>query len=180
VAHPSAARTVEANPISTSTLSGVVEIVEPAGAVVVDGGIVGPPPRPDHRTHLYLAGSAGATAAVAELFDGSGVTPLVLGERLGAGSAAKQAYALFNKGRMVLAAAAALAEAHGVLDVLAAENDRPGAEILAEQAAVRNRLVEVGWRWAPEFAEIATAFADAGLDPGIARSLEEALRHAEQ
>jgi hypothetical protein len=78
---------------------------------------------------------------------------------------------------VVLAAAAAdLADAHGVLDVLAGESDRPGNELLAELAEVRSGLAEVGWRWGPEFGEIAASLSAAGLDDALARSLETVLR----
>jgi 3-hydroxyisobutyrate dehydrogenase-like beta-hydroxyacid dehydrogenase len=165
---------VDANPVSASTLAQVASTL-PDGVTLVDAGIVGPPPRDGHRTHLYLAGPR-RTAEVAALFAGSRVTPKVVGERLGAASAAKQAYAMFNKGRLVLAAqAAALADAHGVADVLAAESDRPGADVLAEVAEVRAGLRDVGWRWGPEFAEVAATLADAGLDPVLAVALQRLL-----
>jgi hypothetical protein len=142
-----------------------------AGATVVDGGIVGPPPSHGGRTHLYLAGEQTAASAVAGLFTGTDVTPKLVGSEIGAASAAKQAYALFNKGRMVLAALAAeLASSHGVLDVLAAESERPGAELLAELPAVRAGLAEVGWRWGPEFDQIAASLEDADVDPALARA----------
>jgi 3-hydroxyisobutyrate dehydrogenase-like beta-hydroxyacid dehydrogenase len=168
---------VDANPVSRGTLASTAEVVESGGAALVDAGIVGPPPRPGHRTHLYLAGPSGQTERVAALVDGGLITPLVVGDRLGAASAAKQAYALFNKGRLVLAAAAAdLAEKHGVLDVLIGESHREGAEALAEAATVRSRLGKVCWRWAPEFAEIAVSLEVAGLDPELATGLASTLR----
>jgi 3-hydroxyisobutyrate dehydrogenase-like beta-hydroxyacid dehydrogenase len=169
-----AATFVDANPVSPATLAEIGACVQAAGATIVDGGIVGPPPQEGHRTHLYLAGDPSATARVADRFAGTAVTPMAVGTELGAASAAKQAYALFNKGRMALAAAAAdLAEAYGVLPVLAAECDRPGADILGELPDVRAGLAEVAWRWGPEFDEIAAALAAAGLDPGLARAFEQ-------
>ena len=147
----------------------------PPTARLVDAGIVGPPPGPGLRTHLYLAGPDGL-AEVAALFTGTNVTPKVVGEKVGAASAAKQAYAMFNKGRLVLAAqAAALADAHGVGDVLAAESGRAGADVLGELAELRDGLRAVGWRWGPEFAEIAATLRSAGLDPGLAAAVETLL-----
>jgi 3-hydroxyisobutyrate dehydrogenase-like beta-hydroxyacid dehydrogenase len=168
---------VDANPVDPATLTEIAARVRAAGATMVDGGIVGPPPRAGLRTHLYLAGDRSAVARVADRFAGTDVTPMVVGTEPGAASAAKQAYALFNKGRMVLAAAAAeLAEAHGVLDVLAAESGRSGADILGELTAVRAGLAEVGWRWGPEFEQIAAALEAAGTDPALARACEQWLR----
>jgi 3-hydroxyisobutyrate dehydrogenase-like beta-hydroxyacid dehydrogenase len=171
---------VDANPVALTTLTEIAASLEACGAVLVDGGIVGPPPRAGSRTHLYLAGDRSATARVAGLFTGTDVTPMVVGTDLGAASAAKQAYALFNKGRMVLAALAAdLAQAHGVLDVLAAESERAGADILAELPAVRAGLAEVGWRWGPEFEQIAATLSASGADPALARACELLLRRYE-
>jgi 3-hydroxyisobutyrate dehydrogenase-like beta-hydroxyacid dehydrogenase len=167
---------VDANPISAATLTEITATLEKAGATVVDGGIVGPPPGDGRRTHFYLAGDQTATSSVAGLFDGTNVTPMVVGAEVGAASAAKQAYALFNKGRMLLAALAAdLAESHGVLDVLAAEGERSGAELLTELPAVRAGLAEVGWRWGPEFEEIAASLVAAGADPALARACAQLL-----
>jgi 3-hydroxyisobutyrate dehydrogenase-like beta-hydroxyacid dehydrogenase len=168
---------VDANPVAPATLAEIAATVGAGGATLVDAGIVGPPPREGHRTHLYLAGDPSTVARVADLFLGTDVTPMVVGTELGAASAAKQAYALFNKGRMVMAAAAAeLAESHGVLHVLAAESERPGADMLGELPAVRAGLAEVGWRWGPEFGEIAATLAAAGADPALARACEQLLR----
>jgi 3-hydroxyisobutyrate dehydrogenase-like beta-hydroxyacid dehydrogenase len=167
---------VDANPVAPATLAEIAASVEAVGATIVDGGIVGPPPRKGQHTHLYLAGHESAVDRVADLFAGTDVTPMVVGSELGAASAAKQAYALFNKGRMVLAAAAAdLAESHGVLHVLAAESDRPGADMLGELPALRAGLAEVGWRWGPEFEQIAATLAAEGADPALARACEQLL-----
>jgi 3-hydroxyisobutyrate dehydrogenase-like beta-hydroxyacid dehydrogenase len=168
---------VDANPVAPETLTEIAADLVASDATLVDGGIVGPPPGPDRRTNLYLAGDQAATQAVADLFADTHVTAMVVGAEVGAASAAKQAYALFNKGRIVLAAAAAdLAESYGVLDVLAGEGERSGADILAQLPDVRSGLTELGWRWGPEFAEIATAIAASGADPALARACEQLLR----
>jgi 3-hydroxyisobutyrate dehydrogenase-like beta-hydroxyacid dehydrogenase len=158
---------VEANPLSPDTLRQVRAAVEAAGATVVDGG----------RTHLYLAGPTDAVAQVEAVVAGSRLTAVVLGSEVGRASAAKQAYALFNKGRMVLASLAAeIADVHGVTDVLAAEADRPGAELLGELPELRDGLVDVGWRWGPEMDEIAATLAAAGSDPSAVDGLAAQLR----
>ena len=167
---------VDANPVAPATLAEIAATVQAGGARLVDGGIVGPPPGDGRSTHFYLAGDPSTARTVADLFSGSAVTPIVVSADLGAASAAKQAYALFNKGRMVLAAVAAdLAESHGVLDVLAAESGRSGADILAELPAVRAGLAEVGWRWGPEFEELAAALVASGGDPALAQACVQVL-----
>jgi 3-hydroxyisobutyrate dehydrogenase-like beta-hydroxyacid dehydrogenase len=165
---------VDANPVSAATLAQIAAAL-PAGVTLVDGGIVGPPPTDGHRTSLYLSGPE-QLDQVAALFAHSRVTARAVGERVGTASAAKQSYARFNKGRLVLAAlASALAGRHEVADVLAGESDRPGADVLAESAAVQEGVREVGWRWGPEFAEIAATLEQTGLDPALARAVERLL-----
>ena len=72
---------VDANPLSPGTLREVRTAVEAVGATVVDGGVVGPPPRDGGRTHLYLAGPTDAVAQVEAVVAGTRVTPVVLGTR---------------------------------------------------------------------------------------------------
>jgi 3-hydroxyisobutyrate dehydrogenase-like beta-hydroxyacid dehydrogenase len=168
---------VDANPLSPGTLADVQEVVEATGATLVDAGVVGPPPRDGSRTHLYLAGDPDRVAAVEALVAGTRVSAVVVGHRVGQASAAKQAYALYNKGRMVLASLAdALATSYGVGHVLSAEGDRPGSELLGELAEVRDGLADVGWRWGPELDELALSLAAAGLDPTAVDGLVAELR----
>jgi 3-hydroxyisobutyrate dehydrogenase-like beta-hydroxyacid dehydrogenase len=168
---------VDANPLGPGTLAEVRETVEGAGAVLVDAGVVGPPPREGHHTHLYLSGDPDRVAAIEQLVAGTRVEPVVVGTVVGQASAAKQAYALFNKGRMVLASLAAdLADAHGVRQVLAAERHRRGAELLGELDDLGPGLAGVGWRWGPEMDELALALEDAGVDPSTVRAMAARLR----
>jgi hypothetical protein len=100
------------------------------------------------------------------------MTALDVGPRVGAASAAKQAFALYNKGRLALALMAGdLAAAHGVGDVLSAESARPGSDVLADVRGLRTGLAETAWRWGPEFDEIAATLAAAGLDASLASSV---------
>jgi 3-hydroxyisobutyrate dehydrogenase-like beta-hydroxyacid dehydrogenase len=168
---------VDANPLSPATLATVRETVGPAGATFVDAGVVGPPPRDGGRTHLYLAGPARPVAEVARLVDGTRVVAVVVGERVGQASAAKQAYALANKGRMVLVSLAAeIARVHGVEHVLEGEAVRPGGELLGELDDLRDGLASSGWRWAPELDEIAATLKAAGVDPAAVAGLADRLR----
>ena len=168
---------VDANPLSPATLEQVRASVEASGATLVDAGLVGPPPREGHVTHLYLAGDPDLVESVELVVATPRLVPVVVGDTVGQASAAKQSYALFNKGRLVLAALAAqLADAHGVRPVLAAEQDRPGAAVLGELDEVLDGLTEVGWRWGPELDELAAALGEAGADASAVEGLAAALR----
>ena len=141
-------------------------------ASVVDGGIVGPPPRHDRSTRLYLSGKD--AGRVESLFAGTSLQPIVLDGPVGRASALKLAFASYNKITYALAAQAhALAAHHGVDDAFrelagAVLRDTPlGAPGALESAGQR------AWRWEGEMAEIALACADAGLSPALLTAARE-------
>ncbi|GAB3144579.1 hypothetical protein GCM10027258_33560 [Amycolatopsis stemonae] len=163
---------LDANAISPRHAGEVERIL--AAATVVDGGIVGPPPRSAGTTRLYLSGPAAAVAHVESLFAAGNLTPVVLDGPVGQASALKLAFASYNKLTFALAAQShALAERHGVggeLRELAADVlpgtpfGAPGGIVSAGQRA---------WRWEGEMAEIAEACADAGLSPALLVAVRE-------
>jgi 3-hydroxyisobutyrate dehydrogenase-like beta-hydroxyacid dehydrogenase len=141
-------------------------------ASVVDGGIVGPPPKNDGSTRLYLSGKD--AQRVADLFAGTFLRPIVLDGPVGQASALKLAFASYNKLTYALAAQAhALAAHHGVDDAFrelagAVRRDTPlGAPGALESAGQR------AWRWEGEMAEIADACAGAGLSPALVTAAQE-------
>jgi 3-hydroxyisobutyrate dehydrogenase-like beta-hydroxyacid dehydrogenase len=160
---------VDANPLSPSSLYTIGRSLP--SATFVDAGVVGPPPRPDGRTHLMLSGDGEATALVRDLYAGTQVTPMLVGTEIGSASAAKASFALYNKGHLALAELArSLARHHGVLDALEAQADRGDASLLADGPRIAG-LSEVAWRWGPEFDEIADTLDAAGLEGEALRSL---------
>ena len=143
----------------------------------VDGGIVGAPPRADRSVRLYLSGSS--ARSVAELFAGSPVETVILGDEIGAASALKMAYAAWSKGTAALVLAIrALARAENVEEPLLREwlLSMPGLLERSEEAGRAASLK--GWRWIGEMEEIAAAFAAAGLPDGFHRAAAEVYRRA--
>ncbi|WIX99511.1 DUF1932 domain-containing protein [Amycolatopsis mongoliensis] len=143
-------------------------------ATVVDGGIVGPPPRSAGTTRLYLSGPATAVARLESLFAGTHLRPVALDGPVGRASALKLAFAAYNKLTFALAAQShALAERHGVggeLRELAADV-LPGTPLGApEGIASAGRRA---WRWEGEMAEIAETCAAAGLSPALVTAAGE-------
>jgi 3-hydroxyisobutyrate dehydrogenase-like beta-hydroxyacid dehydrogenase len=157
---------VDANAVSPDTALRIAAVVEAGGATYVDGGIVGPPPRPPRTTRLYLAGSA--ADAVAALFAGTAVTAHVLGGPVPVASALKMVFAAWTKGSAaLLLATLAAARSLGLEDDLRAEWALSRPE-LAEHVEAAGRSAGVkGWRWSGEMEEIATTFAAAGLPDGF-------------
>lgn len=161
---------VEANPLSPMSLREAQSAVP--DATFVDAGVVGPPPTGGPSpTHLMLSGTA--ADQVAALWDGTAVTPMVVGTEPGAASAAKSSYALYNKGKAALAVLAfQLAEKHGVTEALVAQQTRADGGSLKDPA-LPDQLRSVAWRWGPEFDELAETLDNAGLEGDAARALRE-------
>ena len=107
---------VDANAISVATAARVATVVTAAGAVYVDGGIIGPPPDNTGHTRLYLCGER--AAEVRALFTRSALEARIAEGAHGepyAASAVKMAYAAWTKGTgALLLACRALARAEGV------------------------------------------------------------------
>ena len=169
---------VEANAISPGHSQEIADLLTTGGATVVDGGIVGPPPRRPDTSRLYLSGADEAVSRVHSLFAATLLTPVAVPGPVGAASALKLAFATYNKVSTLLAAHAhALARQHGVdahLRELAADV-LPGTALAAPK-----RLLSAGqraWRWAPEMREIADASRDAGIPAELLDAAATFLEH---
>ena len=161
---------IEANPLSPKSLDEAKDALPQA--TFTDAGVIGPPPSGGPSpTHLMLSGPAAQQAA--DLWAGTAVTPMVVGEEIGAASAAKSAYALYNKGKAALAVLAfELAAKHGVTEALTAQQVRQDAASLKDPKLPEN-LKSVAWRWGPEFDELAETLDAAGLEGDAARALRQ-------
>jgi hypothetical protein len=114
-----------------------------------------------------------AAQQTADLWAGTAVTPMVVGVEPGAASAAKSAYALYNKGKAALAVLAfELAAKHGVTDALTAQHTRADGGSLKD-SGLPEQLRSVAWRWGPEFDELAETLDAAGLEGDAARALRQ-------
>ncbi len=189
----------DANAISPGTARRVRAVVEAAGGRYVDGGIVGPPPRPTAAggsspaggagpggTRLYLAAGPGGAdqggpaAEVAALFRDTPLKPEILrNENRTAASALKMAYAAWTKGSAALILGArALARAEGVEDSLLAEwaLSQPGLDRRSRGAA--RSAAAKGWRWAGEMEEISASMAADGLPAGFHEAAADVFRRS--
>lgn len=163
---------LEANAISPRHTAQIAALFDESGrgVTVVDGGIVGDPPRQGGRTVLYLSGTDDAVRLVERAFDGGHLRVKPLGDAIGKASALKLAYASYNKITYILAAQSfALAAGHGVLEDLL----ELGGLALPETPLGRSERLPGAaaraWRWAPEMREIADACETAGVSPEVAR-----------
>lgn len=172
---------VEANAISPDRSQEIAALLTAGGATVVDGGIVGPPPRRPDTSRLYVSGADDAVSRVHSLFTGTTLTPVAVPGPVGAASALKLAFATYNKVSTLLAAHAhALARRHGVDTQL---RELAAAVLPGTAFAAPERLLSAGqraWRWAPEMREIANASRDAGLPAELLDAAATFLEHWRQ
>lgn len=171
-AHHFAGIYVDANAVSPGTARAIGAIVARAGAVFVDGGIVGPPPQGDGTSRLYLSGRE--AARVAASFARGPLEAIVLDGPPGAASALKMAYAAWTKGTAaLLMALRALAVSERVDDALVREWGRSLPDLPARSEAAVRGSARKAWRFVSEMEEIAATFAAAGLPDGFHRAAGE-------
>jgi 3-hydroxyisobutyrate dehydrogenase-like beta-hydroxyacid dehydrogenase len=165
---------VDANAIAPTTTRKVARLVEAAGAVFVDGAIIGPPPTSERRTRIYLAGPS--REEVAALFDSTHLQAIPLEDAVGAASALKMCYAAWSKGTTaLLVSIRALAQAEGVDARLLQEwsLSQPGP---LRQSDMVPATARKAWRWVAEMEEIASSFEAAQLPGGFHRAAADVYR----
>jgi uncharacterized protein DUF1932/6-phosphogluconate dehydrogenase-like protein len=181
-------RYVDANAIAPQTVRAVAEVVAKGGGTLIDGGIIGLPPKPGSQDlpsepgspggpRLYLSGDGAAETAA--LFAGTPVRAEVVEGGVGAASAVKLAYAAWTKGSAaLLLAARALARAERVEGTLMAEWGVSQPALGQRAVSAARSAATKGWRWDAEMTEIATAMAGAGLPDGFGQAAAEIFRCA--
>jgi 3-hydroxyisobutyrate dehydrogenase-like beta-hydroxyacid dehydrogenase len=163
---------LDCNAIAPQTMARIAATLASAGVVPIDGGIVGPAPKPGKtQPRLYVSGpDIGPAMALKE--HGLDVRPA--GRGIGDASAVKLCYAALTKGTAGLFIELSAAAAHyGVEAVLE-------AEMLASQKALYERLgaqlpetFGKAHRFVGEMREMATAFGACGLPPTIFEGLAD-------
>jgi 3-hydroxyisobutyrate dehydrogenase-like beta-hydroxyacid dehydrogenase len=163
---------VDLNAVAPTDVIGLAERATEAGLPLVDGAISGAPPGAGHgRTRVLLCGPSAAEVAGLPWTDAA-VT--VVGDRIGAASAAKMCTGGVRKGTTALLINALVTAAeYGVLEPVAAELRRA----LGRDPAVEVELAaSKAWRFVPEMEAVADTQASAGLDPAAYRAIAEVFR----
>lgn len=160
---------IDANAISPQRMERIASEIRPA-SVVLDGAIFGPPPGAGRSCRLYVAGDSHAAELVHTLFKDSAVEVRSAGGHVGSASALKASFAGFQKAARTLAGVShALADAHGVADLLTDEAKRMPSQILSDPEYLRS-VAARAWRWGPEMEEVADALRAAGLPTEMAQA----------
>jgi 3-hydroxyisobutyrate dehydrogenase-like beta-hydroxyacid dehydrogenase len=163
----------DCNAISPQTMQEIVDLLRPTGCDVVDGGIIGPPPKAgSNATRLYVSGPASERLAQLR---GYGLAVEVMGGKTGSktgdASALKMCYGAFNKGVTALGAAVILAaEREGVAAALNREWQLSQAPLLGKLERGIPDMFPKAYRWVAEFEEVA-----AFVGPGSERQMFDAI-----
>ena len=163
---------VDANAVSPGAAASIADLF---GDQYVDGGIIGPPAWRAGTTRLYLSGLQ--SQEIADLFQGTLVGAIDLGDQPATASAVKMCYASYTKGTTaLLLALRAVAEFHGVTDALLAEwgISQPDLERRSTNAAPGTS--RKGWRFVSEMNEISKTYEGAGLPGEFHKAAAEVYR----
>jgi putative dehydrogenase len=166
---------LDCNAVSPATARRIAEVIAPTGAALVDGGIIGGPPKAGYGgPNIYVSGAA---AQGATLLRDYGLAIRVLDGPIGAASALKLSYAGLTKGLTALGAAMFLgAAAAGSDAALIAELGESQKEMLAWLRRQVPSSYDKAYRWVAEMQEIADFLepneAASQIYAGVARLYE--------
>jgi 3-hydroxyisobutyrate dehydrogenase-like beta-hydroxyacid dehydrogenase len=142
------------NAVSSARVKEVAAIIAPTGCTFADGGIIGPPPRPDTRNTVYYFSGIPAERVV-PLAEGGLEVKMVEGP-VGAASALKMSYAAIGKGLTALASASILmADKYGAKEALLEELQRSQPNILKGISWSVPDMFVKAYRFVGEMEEIA-------------------------
>jgi len=142
------------NAVSSRKVREVAAVIAPTGCAFSDGGIIGPPPRPDQRGTVFFF-SAIPGDRVASLAKGGLEVKMVDGP-IGAASALKMSYAAIGKGLTALASASILmADKYGAKDALLEELQRSQPHTLNGVSRAIPDMFTKAYRFVGEMEEIA-------------------------
>lgn len=164
----------ECNAVAPRTAERVATLIGDAGALVIDAGIIGPPPAPGSRTRIYCSGP---DTAPLEALREHGLDVRRVGPRIGQASGLKMVYAASTKGTTaVWTELLTAAEAMGLTDALLAEfGDAPAP---ARSVKAVTEMPRRARRWVGEMEEIAATFEALGLTPRILLGAADMFRLA--
>lgn len=167
----------DCNAVSPATAAAMEPVIQAAGGLFIDAGIIGGPPSDASAPRFYASGAD--TSALAEL-DGKGIDVIDVGSGAGRASAIKMCYASQTKGITALQTAMLVAaERLGVYDELVAELSGSQSANLERAEAALKRLPSVAGRWIGEMEEIAATFEQVGVTGGFHEGAAEMFRLVE-
>jgi 3-hydroxyisobutyrate dehydrogenase-like beta-hydroxyacid dehydrogenase len=165
---------VDCNAIAPDTAQEIAGLIEGASGRFLDAGIIGPPPRGEAKTSLYVSG---AGAADLEPLAGPQLAVRVVSERIGDASALKMCFGALNKGTQALWLEVLIAAQRlGVADLLDQQLQQSRAELHDWALRQFPAMPPKAYRWAPEMVEISKTLEAAGITPKVFQGAAEIYR----
>jgi 3-hydroxyisobutyrate dehydrogenase-like beta-hydroxyacid dehydrogenase len=156
----------DCNAIAPETANEINDLITGAGAIFIDGGIVGNPPGKGPKPTRFF--TSGPDASLMDVFDGKGIAIKQCGPEIGRGSAVKMCYAGITKGTSALHAAILIAaDALGVADELFEELSYSQEGQLKRMESMTSALPAVSSRYIGEMREISKTMGSVGATTGF-------------
>ncbi len=156
---------VDMNAVAPQTARAMQGVIEGAGAIYIDGGIVGSPPGRNIPTRFFVSGDQ---ASLMDGLDGLGIDVRQCGPEIGRGVAVKMCYAAITKGTSALHTAVLMAaETLGVAGEIHEELALSVGQLYKRMENVVPKLPAVSARYIGEMKEIAMAMESAGITPNF-------------
>lgn len=166
---------VDCNSITPRKTQQIAEIVQEAGLLLSDAGIIGPPPVAGrNRTRFYTSGPHRHVLAA---LGSPEMSVIPLGDGLTEATQMKVLFAAINKGTVALLMnVLAAAKQANLVEAIVSEADamRPGLLDVARRQA--GDLASKSARWAIEMVDLAEALSDLGTDGGYHATAAESYR----
>ncbi len=165
----------DCNATSPATAEKLQGIIEGAGGIFVDVGIIGG--TPTRKENFPMLCTSGPDAGLLDELDGKGVTILNVGPRIGQGSAIKICNGAWNKGAFALYTAIMLAaEKYGFTQILRERLPGSQAGTVEKIDEAITRLPSLSGRYIGEMEQVAETFASIGLPSGFHEASAELFR----
>jgi len=165
---------VDCNAIAPMTTREIATLVELAGGRFLDAGIIGPPPRGEARTNLYVSGPG---AGDLNCLSGPQLDVHVVSECVGDASALKMCYGAINKGTQALWLEVLIAAQRlGVAAVLERQLRQSRPDLYERTLGQFPAMPPKAHRWVPEMLEISKTMSAAGVTPRIFQGAAEIFR----
>jgi len=165
---------VDCNAIAPDTVREIAGVIEGAGGRFLDAGIIGPPPRGEAKTKLFVSGPG---AADLQQLAGTQLIVHVISDRIGDASALKMCYGALNKGTQALWLEVLIAaERLGVGGLLDQQLQQSQADLYDWALGQFPSLPPKAFRWAPEMLEISRTLATAGMSPQVFQGAADIYR----
>jgi 3-hydroxyisobutyrate dehydrogenase-like beta-hydroxyacid dehydrogenase len=165
---------VDCNAIAPDTVRQIAGVIEGAGGRFLDAGIIGPPPRGEAKTKLFVSGPG---AAELEQLAGPQLIVHVISDRIADASALKMCYGALNKGTQALWLEVLIAAQRlGVSSILDQQLRESQADLYEWALGQFPTLPPKAFRWAPEMLEISKTLATTGVTPQVFQGAADIYR----